>query len=171
MREVLLVSREHITRSVITFAIITITPAFSIFYSNSFLTTQNTQSLSNMPVHTSTQSKTLAAKLASLRSKQELADHDEEGLVSPSTKPPTPLSELLKTSSAGLLMDGPSTHSNDLFFGNVNYHGGHQHDSAPSDGDTVWYCSICGDGPMGAWNPTCASCGHAYCGACTVETA
>lgn len=41
--------------------------------------------------------------------------------------------------------------------------------NAPCDGDTVWYCSSCGDGPMASWNPCCANCGHACCGACPVE--
>jgi hypothetical protein len=34
---------------------------------------------------------------------------------------------------------------------------------------SAWYCSNCGDGPMGSWEPVCFSCGHVYCSACTVE--
>lgn len=48
-------------------------------------------------------------------------------------------------------------------------HGDGKYGNAPCDGPTVWYCSSCGDGPIGSWNPCCTSCGHAYCGACTVE--
>ena len=35
--------------------------------------------------------------------------------------------------------------------------------------DAVWYCSNCGDGPMGPWGEACDNCGHTYCSACTVE--
>jgi hypothetical protein len=35
--------------------------------------------------------------------------------------------------------------------------------------EIVWYCSNCGNGPTGLWNPACPSCGHAYCSACEVE--
>lgn len=53
------------------------------------------------------------------------------------------------------------------------YHGMHSDNyyNEPCDGNTVWYCSACGDGPIGSWNPCCQVCGHAYCGACTVEKA
>lgn len=36
-------------------------------------------------------------------------------------------------------------------------------------GNVVWYCSECGDGPIGTWNPQCTSCGHLYCGSCHTE--
>ncbi|KAH6644221.1 hypothetical protein C7974DRAFT_439482 [Boeremia exigua] len=39
--------------------------------------------------------------------------------------------------------------------GVTDNHMDHQHGSAPSDGDTVWYCSNCGDGPIGGWNNHC----------------
>jgi hypothetical protein len=45
----------------------------------------------------------------------------------------------------------------------------HQHHGEAYDGDTVWYCSNCGDGPIGSWNTVCTSCGHQICGGCTVE--
>jgi hypothetical protein len=35
-------------------------------------------------------------------------------------------------------------------------------------GHAVWYCSVCGDGPIADWNP-CCTCGHAYCGSCHIE--
>lgn len=36
-------------------------------------------------------------------------------------------------------------------------------------GNIVWYCSECGDGPIGTWNSQCTSCGHLYCGSCHTE--
>lgn len=36
--------------------------------------------------------------------------------------------------------------------------------------NNVWYCSECGDGPYGEWNPTCPGCGHACCEAYFVES-
>ena len=33
----------------------------------------------------------------------------------------------------------------------------------------MWYCSRCGEGPLATWSPCCPYCGHAYCGACTVD--
>jgi hypothetical protein len=36
-------------------------------------------------------------------------------------------------------------------------------------GHTVWYCSSCGDGPLGVWHTQCTSCGHLYCGSCHTE--
>lgn len=41
--------------------------------------------------------------------------------------------------------------------------------SAVSD-KVVWYCSNCGDGPIGSWNPSC-TCGHEYCDKCEVHMA
>jgi hypothetical protein len=43
---------------------------------------------------------------------------------------------------------------------------------APSDGPetaTSWYCSTCGDGPTGIWQPSCVSCGHVRCDSCLRE--
>lgn len=50
-------------------------------------------------------------------------------------------------------------------------HGDGYYGTDPSDGHTVWYCSDCGDGPMGTWIPACTACGHSLCGSCTVEKA
>lgn len=40
---------------------------------------------------------------------------------------------------------------------------------APVDGETVWYCSACGDGPYGSWQDHCQNCTHAKCTSCRVE--
>jgi hypothetical protein len=48
-------------------------------------------------------------------------------------------------------------------FGNDDYNQshltsshGHDHMPAPTDGGTmIWYCSACGDGPIGVWQPSC----------------
>ncbi|KAF1922795.1 uncharacterized protein M421DRAFT_349034 [Didymella exigua CBS 183.55] len=48
-------------------------------------------------------------------------------------------------------------------------HMDHHQSAAPSDGNTVWYCSSCNNGPMGTWYTACTSCGHHYCAYCTVE--
>lgn len=36
-------------------------------------------------------------------------------------------------------------------------------------GNIVWYCSVCGDGPIGSWVINCSCCGHVYCGACHTD--
>ncbi|KAF2232134.1 hypothetical protein EV356DRAFT_505524 [Viridothelium virens] len=42
----------------------------------------------------------------------------------------------------------------------------------PLDGGYVWYCHVCGDGPIGtSTHPACVQCGHARCGACKVTAA
>ncbi|KAF1849172.1 uncharacterized protein K460DRAFT_365082 [Cucurbitaria berberidis CBS 394.84] len=43
------------------------------------------------------------------------------------------------------------------------------HENAPSDGDVVWFCSSCGDGPIGSWQVCCPVCTHQKCGGCRVE--
>jgi hypothetical protein len=42
---------------------------------------------------------------------------------------------------------------------------------APMDGpeDKVWFCSSCGDGPIGDWQNVCQSCQHQRCGGCHEE--
>ncbi|KAH7361136.1 hypothetical protein BKA66DRAFT_471395 [Pyrenochaeta sp. MPI-SDFR-AT-0127] len=45
---------------------------------------------------------------------------------------------------------------------------GHLFGGALTDGETVWYCSICEDGPYGSWQPVCQNCSHQKCGSCTV---
>jgi hypothetical protein len=55
--------------------------------------------------------------------------------------------------------------------GHTGIYGDNYYGTDPSDGHTVWYCSDCGDGPMGTWIPACTACGHSLCGACTVEKA
>lgn len=90
----------------------------------------------------------------------------------------------LKSSSSGLLPSAlshchlhlssgelPAPTSPNFRINADHYHDDHQYGSAPCDGPSVWYCSQCGDGPTADWNPTCANCGHAYCGFCTVESA
>jgi hypothetical protein len=41
--------------------------------------------------------------------------------------------------------------------------------TAPMDGEKVWYCSACGDGPFGSWFAQCISCDHHKCTYCTEE--
>lgn len=48
-------------------------------------------------------------------------------------------------------------------------HVDHKHSSAPTDGETVWFCSECFNGPMGNWYNACPCCGHQYCSSCKVE--
>lgn len=55
--------------------------------------------------------------------------------------------------------------------GHTGIHGDGYYGTDPSDGHTVWYCSECGDGPMGTWIPACTACGHSLCGSCNVEKA
>ena len=57
------------------------------------------------------------------------------------------------------------------------YIGGNEHGApqrhyviAPVDGETVWFCSVCNDGPYGAWQVNCQGCQHKKCGSCLVET-
>lgn len=38
-----------------------------------------------------------------------------------------------------------------------------------NDGELVWYCGQCEDGPHGIWNPVCISCNHVRDGCCMVE--
>jgi hypothetical protein len=40
---------------------------------------------------------------------------------------------------------------------------------APMDGEKVWYCSECKDGPYGDWQNSCQSCHHSKCKSCSVE--
>lgn len=41
--------------------------------------------------------------------------------------------------------------------------------SAPTDGELVWYCSGCNDGPIAWWQSVCVVCSHQRCGQCNVE--
>jgi len=45
----------------------------------------------------------------------------------------------------------------------------YNHGSAPADGEQVWYCSACGDGPISGWQNVCVVCSHQQCGSCTFE--
>jgi hypothetical protein len=45
----------------------------------------------------------------------------------------------------------------------------YDHNAAPTDGDWVWFCSNCRDGPIGGWQPQCVNCNHVRCGSCTIE--
>jgi hypothetical protein len=48
----------------------------------------------------------------------------------------------------------------------------HGYMPAPTDGGTVvWYCSSCGDGPIGTWQNVCTACNHVKCSACPLEMA
>jgi hypothetical protein len=40
---------------------------------------------------------------------------------------------------------------------------------APTDKVLVWYCSGCGDGPIGIWQAVCVLCSHKRCVSCKVE--
>jgi hypothetical protein len=42
---------------------------------------------------------------------------------------------------------------------------------APVDGPEIWFCSECGDGPLGDWFEQCTSCDHIKCIYCKVEKA
>jgi hypothetical protein len=57
------------------------------------------------------------------------------------------------------------------FDGHSRFHAGRGPRQTPTDGgkEHIWMCSNCGDGPIGIWQSCCTSCGHAKCGACTVE--
>jgi len=45
----------------------------------------------------------------------------------------------------------------------------YDHGSAPVDGEQVWYCSGCGDGPISIWQNVCVLCSHQICSSCKVE--
>ena len=45
----------------------------------------------------------------------------------------------------------------------------YQREHGPTDGDQVWFCSNCGDGPYGIWQNVCTKCSHGKCGNCRVE--
>jgi hypothetical protein len=45
----------------------------------------------------------------------------------------------------------------------------HSHRITPSDGEVVWFCHECHNGPMGGWYTSCPICSHQCCGFCTVE--
>jgi streptogramin lyase len=47
--------------------------------------------------------------------------------------------------------------------------GGHGYMPAPTDGGAVWFCSDCGDGPIGLWQICCTACSHQRCAGCVVE--
>jgi hypothetical protein len=42
---------------------------------------------------------------------------------------------------------------------------------APMEGpeEVVWFCSDCGDGPIGSWQNVCQACQHQRCGGCLQE--
>lgn len=50
----------------------------------------------------------------------------------------------------------------------VRAQGSSSNDALVASSHSVWYCSQCGDGPIGSWNPGCNSCGHMCCEACTI---
>lgn len=72
-----------------------------------------------------------------------------------------PLADPFTSGAMAIGHEGYSDMHSDNYYGNEPCDGG----------STVWYCSDCGDGPIGSWNPNCTSCGHVYCGACIVEKA
>jgi len=43
------------------------------------------------------------------------------------------------------------------------------HGPAAADGDLVWFCSECYDGPISYWQAICVQCSHQKCGSCRVE--
>jgi hypothetical protein len=59
----------------------------------------------------------------------------------------------------------PTSLSNSMSGDNMPYN----HGPAPTDGETVWFCSECGDGPIGSWQASCPSCYHTICGSCRHE--
>lgn len=95
---------------------------------------------------------------------------DGEDITSPSA-----LSSMLVSDTERLPLasnNGPDVHS--IINGPTSsiiadHHMDPQHSSAPCDGNMVWYCDNCGNGPMGTWYSACTGCGHYRCGGCTVE--
>jgi hypothetical protein len=45
----------------------------------------------------------------------------------------------------------------------------HNQGGAPCDGEKIWFCSACGDGPTSAWQNCCVTCGHVRCSECKIE--
>ncbi|KAF1838197.1 hypothetical protein BDW02DRAFT_565233 [Decorospora gaudefroyi] len=45
----------------------------------------------------------------------------------------------------------------------------HDHMTSSMDGEKVWYCSNCRDGPFGDWQNICQCCGHQRCSSCWEE--
>ena len=123
-----------------------------------------------MSFHIPSEIFTLADKLATIGNNPNIVSHDEEGLISPSSRQPTATSgysQALTTMSTGLPIEHELFEVSASLVGDCQI--GHNHSSSPSDGEEMWYCSECGDGPMAIWNPCCANCGHAACPTCTVE--
>jgi rubrerythrin len=98
--------------------------------------------------------------------------YDEEELTSSSAMPAVPMPSTAQFASSAFSIETSAIHdfikdSSSLIIFNQSMD--HQHSSAPYDGDTVWYCSNCSNGPMGTWYNACPSCGHQQCYQCTVE--
>ncbi|KAF3033628.1 hypothetical protein E8E12_003512 [Didymella heteroderae] len=93
-----------------------------------------------------------------------------EGIASPSAVSAVPIRDTASLSFASYsasdpntIIDGPSS------FMVADQQLYHHHGTAPCDGDTVWFCDNCGNGPMGTWYSACTDCGHYRCGGCIVE--
>ena len=95
----------------------------------------------------------------------------EQGLDESSASPTMPMASIALHSAADLPLADPfASGANSIIHeGHTGFHGDNYYGTDPSDGHTVWYCSNCGDGPMGTWITACTACGHYPCGACTVE--
>lgn len=51
----------------------------------------------------------------------------------------------------------------------ITYGDNHYSAHGPQDGEKVWFCSECGDGPYGMWQNCCQRCPHKKCNKCRVE--
>lgn len=99
--------------------------------------------------------------------------HDEERLNSSSTTASTPMLSAATPTPTTYFYGTSSIH--DIFVGSSFSTVGdnavdHQNNTTPSDGEVVWYCSDCGDGPLGSWYSACPMCNHKRCGGCTVQS-
>jgi hypothetical protein len=54
----------------------------------------------------------------------------------------------------------------------TTYGGGFSHKDLPDSRfkNEVWYCSDCGNGPLGGWQDVCVECHHRKCMGCEVES-
>jgi hypothetical protein len=98
----------------------------------------------------------------------------EEGLIPPYAIPPTPISSILHESVA-TYNSGQAVAYGQVFYPpeNAPYYNmeGQSIGGPPQDGATekFWFCSACGDGPIGAWQNCCVNCSHSRCGNCRWE--
>lgn len=126
---------------------------------------------SHYPTYVSIETDTIANALGVMENNRHIIPHNKQGSASSPSLPPNATNGHFQPSSMTIstilsfkpgLVEVSASSIGDL-------HMDHYHGSSPSDGEKVWYCSECGDGPIASWNPCCANCGHATCYACTFE--